>query len=377
MFKKSRVNFNSEIAKFISDNPANSRKKIKGKHIRFHNKGNRYIFNYETIYCDYKDPVVQEARGAILEIDEEIGSISVVCWPFRKFGNYQESYADNIDWSSAKVQEKVDGSIIKLYFYDGEWTWATNGMIEAADALTQSSDFMSLIKNCINYNKIPYGRLNKDYTYIFELVTKENRVVIDYNEEKLYHLGTRSNISGKECDEDIGITKPAMYELSSLEACIEAAHSLNEGGIVKKEGFVVVDKNYNRVKIKSPAYLNVHNIATGCITKKQFLQAISLDIDISQYITDSLLEIQYLYYKYKYMEMKRDIEQLLVYARGLYEEYEHDRKAVALGISKSKYASLMFKDLESNRTAEEIVKELKYSYVDNAIETYQHKEVWE
>ena len=48
-------------------------KKIKGKHIRFHNKGNRYIFNYETIYCDYKDPVVQEARGVILEIDEEIG----------------------------------------------------------------------------------------------------------------------------------------------------------------------------------------------------------------------------------------------------------------------------------------------------------------
>ena len=83
------------------------------KAIKFHNKGKRYIFNYEAINCDYKDPIVQESRGIILEIDEEKGSISVVCWPFRKFGNYQEGYVDDIDWTTAKVQEKVEQSIAK------------------------------------------------------------------------------------------------------------------------------------------------------------------------------------------------------------------------------------------------------------------------
>jgi len=30
-------------------------------------------------------------------------------------------YADTIDWSAARVQEKVDGSLIKVWYYNGEW----------------------------------------------------------------------------------------------------------------------------------------------------------------------------------------------------------------------------------------------------------------
>ena len=33
-------------------------------------------------------------------------------------------------------QEKVDGSLIKVFYYDGEWRVATNGTIDARDVIT-------------------------------------------------------------------------------------------------------------------------------------------------------------------------------------------------------------------------------------------------
>lgn len=379
MFHIEKINKNSKIANFIYENPMNWKELLREKSIQFHNKGNRWIFNYETINCDYNDPIVQEARGIILEIDEEIGSISVVCWPFRKFGNYQEGYVDEIDWNTAKVQEKVDGSIIKLYFYNGEWIWATNGRIDANDAplVDYSGTFYNLIEKCSNYKDIPFDSLDKNNTYIFELTTKQNKVVIKYKEEKMYHIGTKNNMIGKELVVDIGIVKPKEYALSSLEDCIEAAKQLNKGNEVVKEGFVVVDSNFNRIKIKSPSYIGVHHLVTGCITKRHFLEAISTNFDLTDYLRNSEMEVQYFYYKYKYVEMKRDIEELLFYARRLYEEYEHDRKAVALEISKNKYAFIGFKGLDNDKNVEEFLKELPYSALDKMIPDYHHKNFWE
>ena len=69
--------------------------------LRIKVEGDYAVFNY-NITCDFKNPIVQEARGIILDIK----SFEVVCWPFRKFGNYNESYADEIDWTTARVQER-------------------------------------------------------------------------------------------------------------------------------------------------------------------------------------------------------------------------------------------------------------------------------
>ena len=89
-------------------------------------EGRYTIFNYdmtqsvsidgERRMCEFSLPEVPEARGIIINTE----TLDVACWPFRKFGNYGEYYADSIDWSTARVQEKVDGSIMKLW-NDGEY----------------------------------------------------------------------------------------------------------------------------------------------------------------------------------------------------------------------------------------------------------------
>ena len=126
------MNEKSHLCNFIKNHPTDweailtQSYKIKIKH-----DGPYAIFVYDT-ECDFADPIVQESRGIIINTE----TLTVACWPFRKFGNHNESYADKIDWSSARVLEKVDGSIIKLWFdtLDGIWQFSTNGTIRAERA---------------------------------------------------------------------------------------------------------------------------------------------------------------------------------------------------------------------------------------------------
>ena len=67
------------------------------------------IFTYSQIDSDFYNPIVKVSRGIILK-NANTDPV-VVCFPFMKFGNFGEGYADKIDWASAKVQEKVDGCL--------------------------------------------------------------------------------------------------------------------------------------------------------------------------------------------------------------------------------------------------------------------------
>lgn len=256
-----------KLIHLIQDNPNRwkdilAKKKIKIK--RDSDYPNLAIFNYD-IMADFTDEIVKECRGVIIDMD----NMHIVCRPFDKFCNYGESGADEIDWNTAKVQQKVDGSIMKLFWYDGEWKIATNGVINAFKANIGTSNtnplysnFGDLFTKAAETVGLDLERLDIANTYIFELISPWNRVVIDYGSDiTLYHLGTRNNLTGEEKYTWIGVQQPKEYPLQSLEECIDAAKKLNvPGQLVKSEGFVVVDKNWKRIKIKSPEYVLVHHI---------------------------------------------------------------------------------------------------------------------
>ena len=251
------MNTNSNICRFAAEHD-NWRGLLAEKGIGIKEEDNLAILNY-GIPCDFTDPIVQEARVIIIDTK----SLGVVCWPFRKFGNYGEGYTDDIDWGTDREQEKIDGSIAKLWHdkNDNLWRWSTNSMIDASEAhvMDKAVSFMELIRRADNYNDIPYDDLDRDMTYIFELVAPEQKIVIRYDYPYLYHIGTRSNITGQEIDLDIGIKKPAEYPLHSLTECVRAAEALNAGNdTVKFEGYVVVDANWHRIKVKSPEYVYMH-----------------------------------------------------------------------------------------------------------------------
>ncbi len=377
------MNNNSVICKFIKDNSdwinLLSKKNIVVKIASdLFGQGKRAaIFNYEVL-ADFSDPIVQEARGIIIDPDE----LEVLCWPFRKFGNFGESYADKIDWSTARVQDKVDGSIVKLWYLNG-WRWSTNGTIDAKEAPTSSvivKNYLELIKKADNYAQIPFSDLHKDRTYIFELISPENQVVIRYDKTHLIHTGTRDNNTGEEYCEDIGIEEPLEYDLHSLDDCLNAADKLNASGFVKKEGFVVVDENFHRIKIKSPEYLYMHRIVdNGNVSARRMLELLrSVNTsELDSFIKDRpLFEVHISYYRFKLSELEQMIDRFIGFALNLYAEYSFERKTVAAKIEKNPLASFAFKAIDGQvLSGKEWVKKMSISQLERLVPEYHMPDV--
>ena len=240
--------------------------------VKIKRDGGYVIFNYSQTESDFSNPVVQECRGIILRERDFVP----VCVPFFKFFNANEPNAHAIDWSTARVQEKIDGSIIKVWYDAGAWRVSTNGTIDAAKATLENSmcaykNFGELFEVARAGVALDFAALDPDCTYMFELVSPFNKTIIYYADIAIFHIGTRNNRTFVEVSAEIGVAKPKTFALNSLEDCTRAAAKLP----FNEEGYVVVDANARRVKIKSPEYVRVHRLGNnGVITVARVIEII-------------------------------------------------------------------------------------------------------
>lgn len=235
--------------------------------INIKRKDNRILFKYNILSSDFNNPIVQECRGLILE---DV-TFNVLCCPFYKFGNYGEGYVPEIDWNNCRVQEKIDGTLINMYYYNGKWCMSTTGCIDASDANLPTNlkykNFYDLFMSACVINNLDLHNLSINNTYMFELVSPYNQVVIKYNNIDIYHLSTRNNITLQEQVDDIGIKHPQEYSLHSLNDCIKFVKTFKG-----HEGFVVVDNKWNRIKVKNPAYVAMqHTINNHTLTLERII----------------------------------------------------------------------------------------------------------
>jgi len=233
------------------------------------------LLKYDQIRSNMSIPLVRECRGIILV---ESDNYLPVCIPFFKFGNFGESYVPDIDWKTARTQEKLDGSLIKLWHYKNKWHISSNGEIDARNAHISSAliknakptNLFTLFNEAWSKTTKQIESLDPNYTYMFELTSPHNRVVVRYHETSVCHIGTRDNRTFAECDMDIGVRKPQEFALNTLEDCIENAKRLN----YDNEGYVIVDRLFNRVKVKSPLYVALSHLSQGMTTHSNVLEII-------------------------------------------------------------------------------------------------------
>lgn len=299
------------------------------------------IFSYNQIKSDFSNPIVREARGVILEEK----NWNIVAYAFNKFFNFGEVYADEIDWSSAVVSSKEDGSIMKVFYYDGAWRVATNNSIDAYNTPLESgkySTFGQLFNVAARNSHLNYDRLDVRYTYIFELCSAFNQIVVPYEEPKLFHIGTRNNITGQEEEIDIGVEKPRVYKLASLEDCISLAKTFD----FTQEGFVVKDKNYNRIKIKSEDYVKAHHLVNN--------NSINIERAIALIRTNETQE--FLNYFPQYLDFIQDINNKIIKLKRILDwelgkainNLYLNRKEFAEKAKKSKIPFIWFKIYDNN-----------------------------
>jgi hypothetical protein len=255
--------------------------------VQKHPVADLYIYNYtQRVQFDRLwNEVTLACRGLILD-----GSGRVVARPFEKFFNLGEIAGQHIPDQSFEVFEKMDGSLGILYWLEGNPYIATRGSFVSEQAVRGTQ---------ILNNKYPHllPNLNKEATYLFEIIYPENRIVLDYHGlEDLVLLAVIDNETGR----DLPLVEPLLGSIDAKDGAtsipplgsIDAKDGatsiiypvLNTSGtgfpIVKrydgikdirnlekmeednKEGFVVKFKDGLRYKVKFEEYLRLHRIIT-------------------------------------------------------------------------------------------------------------------
>ena len=212
-------------------------------------------------------PEMQDCRGLVLEMN----TWKVMSLAFRKFFNAQEGNAAKIDWNTAHVLEKLDGTMIQVYWDWNKNVWfaGTTGTAEGEGEVNNKmgTTFNDLFWDTVN-NKYSFNDclLDKNHIYVFELTTPYNIVVKPHGESSATILTVRNRetleeLPGKDLEMaaiSLGLPLVKKYDLNVKD--VNTLLHTFEGMTWSEEGYVVVDGNFNRVKIKNPAYLAVHHL---------------------------------------------------------------------------------------------------------------------
>lgn len=225
-----------------------------------------YLFKYNQITSDFNQEICREARGLILDSQD---NFRVVRMAFSKFFNFGEKYAASINWDKAAASEKIDGSLMSVWFARGEWHLSTNGVIDAFKAplagespyQTFGQLFESVLPLCVFK-----GNRWENLCFTFELVSPFNRIVIEYPKTEIYLLSVRRMDTLEEEKEfgalrriaaSVGAKRPKVYQLTNQKDYEELVASMDDS----HEGIVVCDDKFNRVKIKTLHYFELHRMA--------------------------------------------------------------------------------------------------------------------
>lgn len=239
------------------------------------------LFKYNQIASDFNEKICKEARGLILDTQD---NFRVVRYAFKKFFNVDEGFAARLDWDTAVATEKIDGSIMSVWFARGKWHLSTNGTIDAFKAELNGvgpyKTFGELFESVLPLSRFSeFSNILAHQCYTFELVSPYNKVVIDYPETKVYLLSIRNMNTLVEHPLDevaefakrFNFTMPQFYYMNDEAGFRRLVEQMPEG----HEGIVVRDENGERVKIKTLLYFEMHRAKNnGVITLERIVDLI-------------------------------------------------------------------------------------------------------
>jgi hypothetical protein len=233
--------------------------------LNFKDCGHKIMLKYDQIESSNQYEEVHEARGLVLEKN----TWNILSMPFKRFFNYGDHYASKLDEKRTVYLEKRDGTLIQVYWDKVISEWCVNTMFSEANEFISVDNIKTdmthkslFLKKSIEYNS-DLTFFDKDNTYIFELTSPYNKVVVDYDKIELRLIGCRNlnDLIEYNFDELNAISKQIKiplvenYEFNSIEDCLNSFYNYNDS--FNFEGYVAFD-GINRVKIKNPAYVVVH-----------------------------------------------------------------------------------------------------------------------
>jgi len=317
---------------------------------KYHIKATRHrqypdliCLKYSQIESPLGEKIVQQCRGIILDSSQ---NWEIVSYPYDKFFNYGEGHAVAIDWSQAKVYEKLDGSLIVLYFYNGKWRVQSSGTPDAAGEVNGFGfSFAELFWKV--WQELGYQLpVETDYCFIFELMTPYNRIVVQQTINQIVFHGIRNTQTLLEAEPTIWAEKYGWelvksYALTSWKEVIEASQHLDP---MNSEGYIICDANFNRVKVKSPQYVAISHLREGFSTRRMIEIILTNEGEEFLAYFPEWTEL--------YQKVKDKYQSLVAEIEGVYRQHEHIevQKDFAFAVKHLPYSGILF-SLRARRVA--------------------------
>ncbi|KJA27956.1 hypothetical protein HYPSUDRAFT_51434 [Hypholoma sublateritium FD-334 SS-4] len=197
------------------------------------------------------DALAVAARALVTETSTG----NVVSRSFSKFFNYHEklAYRPTGNEYTFTIEEKLDGSIISLFFYQNTWVTASRSSFDSPHA--------AAARNILDtkYPRI-LERLDRNKTYIFELIDPTMPIKIVYETADLILLSIMSK-DGKEPPADfdwlsLPFPRPRVHNAPRVNpAALSKLNIRNEEGYVVKFWRTANDEHPQRIKVKFESYL--------------------------------------------------------------------------------------------------------------------------
>lgn len=237
---------------------------------------NEYITFYKLSYHispNFNINIVRECRGVIIKEDKRNGEYSIASRVFPKFFNYneqipedEEQFNDDGMLTDYTFVKKLDGSMIH-YWYDESmgWTFSSRGCILAKEAMMDNGqNLQDIIDAFLEKNedfKNAINLLNKKDTYIFELTSPYNKVVVEYEEIQLNLIAIYTNKTGAETVTINGLANDTYPNMKTMYFRNDITDALD--GWNNEEGFILMKidgEKIHRFKMKNKEYVKRANL---------------------------------------------------------------------------------------------------------------------
>jgi len=307
-------------------------------------------------------------RGLVFDTQTK----QVVAVPFPKFFNWEEvretedfkELEKNQNWVAT---EKLDGSLIILFNYGGEWIFASKGSFTSEQSVKAKD--LSIKLDLKGYD---WG-----CTYLFEIIYPENQIVVNYGEdERLYLLGIYCNNSKQEVERgdwvdcfdfyhsSLPLYSKALYSSELDKVNFEYLKSLN---LPNKEGYVVRFDNGYRFKIKFENYVEKHRIVTNTTPKHiwELVKEFGFD-DIHTHLEDITDEV-YKWFDYVVDMLKIQYDTHLVCLEKEYYKLKdlESRKEFATLALQTDYSTELFCLRDGKETFQHLMKHIELKNIKN------------
>jgi len=224
------------------------------------------------------DAIRRECRGLVFD-----SSGTLISRPYHKFFNVGENEEVSIDALRRIIHrphwfmEKLDGSMVRpIKTSNGLRLGTKMGFSETA---VRAQSWMESTYFFDHYEAFMYMIVNTGFTPIFEWVSPEDRIVIDYGESNLYLTAIRDNLTGLYMDylpmadwaAEAGIpVVGADIVDGSLEDNLKTIRAEEDS-----EGYVIrFEESGHMIKVKSEWYVTIHRSKDLASNERLMVKAI-------------------------------------------------------------------------------------------------------